>query len=448
MTDARDERSRLTDELGVDIDPELLSLALTHRSYAYEHGQIPHNERLEFLGDSVLGQAVTVTLYTRHPDLDEGTLAKRRASVVSTVALAEVARRVGLGEHLLLGRGEELTGGRDKDSILADTTEALIGATYLSHGQDAATRLVLRLVEPLLADPARFGAAVDPKTSLQELAGELDRPAPVYSVVATGPDHARTFTATVTVGDLSASGAGRARSRRRWPRPSARGTSSADVPELPEVEVVRAGLEPALRGARIQAVEVRDARALTRHPGSADGFVADLIGREVSAVVRRGKFLWMPLQGSDERAIVAHLGMSGQLLVREPAVAAERHERIRVFIDHPVHGELAIVFADQRTFGSLAIDRLVATPDGAPGGRGDERPATPLMVAHIARDALDPAFDEARWRAALARKDSAIKRVLLDQTVLSASATSMPTSRCGRRGSIRRHRPGYSLRVL
>lgn len=208
MTDARTARSRLTDELGVDIDPELLSLALTHRSYSYEHGQIPHNERLEFLGDSVLGQAVTVMLYTRYPDLDEGTLAKRRASLVSTVALAEVARRVRIGEHLLLGRGEELTGGRDKDSILADTTEALIGATFLSHGQDAATRLVLRLVEPLLADPDRFGAAVDPKTSLQERAGALGLPSPVYAVAASGPDHNRTFTATVTVGDVTATGTG------------------------------------------------------------------------------------------------------------------------------------------------------------------------------------------------------------------------------------------------
>ena len=181
MTDF--EGAALAQKLGVVIDPELLSLALTHRSYAYEHGQSPHNERLEFLGDSVLGQAVTVRLYTEHPDLDEGSLAKRRAAVVSTVALAEVARRIGLGEHILLGRGEDQTGGRDKDSILADTIEALIGATYLSVGADAATALVLRLVEPLLADAERYGAAMDPKTSLQELAAHLGASAPVYSVV-------------------------------------------------------------------------------------------------------------------------------------------------------------------------------------------------------------------------------------------------------------------------
>ncbi|WP_144785335.1 ribonuclease III [Microbacterium sp. BH-3-3-3] len=202
------ERAALTEKLGVEIDPELLSLALTHRSFAYENGGVPHNERLEFLGDSVLGQAVTVRLFTRHPDLDEGSLAKRRASVVSTVALAEVARTIGLGDHVRLGRGEILTGGRDKDSILADTMEALIGATFLSAGPDAATGMVLRLVEPLLADPERYGAAMDPKTSLQEIAARLGLAAPVYTVEATGPDHDRRFTATVTTGDVVTTGVG------------------------------------------------------------------------------------------------------------------------------------------------------------------------------------------------------------------------------------------------
>jgi len=202
------ERAALTEKLGVDIDPELLSLALTHRSFAYENGGVPHNERLEFLGDSVLGQAVTVRLFTRHPDLDEGSLAKRRASVVSTVALAEIARTIDLGAHIRLGRGEILTGGRDKDSILADTMEALIGATFLSAGPDAASAMVLRLVEPLMADPERYGAAMDPKTSLQEIAARLGLSAPVYGVEATGPDHDRRFTATVTVGDVSTTGEG------------------------------------------------------------------------------------------------------------------------------------------------------------------------------------------------------------------------------------------------
>jgi ribonuclease-3 len=208
MTRNNVERVALTEKLGVDIDPELLSLALTHRSFAYENGGIPHNERLEFLGDSVLGQAVTVRLFTRHPELEEGGLAKRRASVVSTVALAEVARRIGLGAYVRLGRGEILTGGRDKDSILADTMEALIGATFLSAGPEAATAMVLRLVEPLLADPERYGAAMDPKTSLQEIAARLGLLAPVYAVDATGPDHDRRFTATVIVGELATTGSG------------------------------------------------------------------------------------------------------------------------------------------------------------------------------------------------------------------------------------------------
>ncbi len=201
-------QSELAEKLGVDIDPALLALALTHRSWAYENGGVAHNERLEFLGDSVLGLAVTARLYRGHPELEEGTLAKRRASVVSTVALAEVARRIGLGAYIRLGRGEVLTGGSDKDSILADTMEAIFGAAFLSAGTEAAATLVLSLVEPLLADPDRSGAATDPKTSLQELASRSGLLPPVYEVSSTGPDHDRRFTATVTVGERSASGDG------------------------------------------------------------------------------------------------------------------------------------------------------------------------------------------------------------------------------------------------
>jgi ribonuclease-3 len=208
VTDVFAEHSLLADKLGVDIDPELLSLALTHRSFAYENGGIPHNERLEFLGDSILGQAVTVHLFSQHPQLDEGSLAKRRASVVSTVALAEVARGISLGDHLRLGRGEDQTGGRDKDSILADSMEAVFGATFLSAGAEAATALILRLLEPLLDDPERYGAAMDPKTSLQELAARLSLSPPVYSVTAEGPDHHRRFTATVSVGEIVCTGEG------------------------------------------------------------------------------------------------------------------------------------------------------------------------------------------------------------------------------------------------
>ena len=190
----------LSEKLGVDIDPELLVVALTHRSYAYEHPGSEHSERLEFLGDSVLGLAVTVMLFRRFPDISEGDLARRRASLVSTLALAEIARRIGLGAWIRLGRGETLTGGDDKSSILADTLEAVIGAAYLSAGPDEARDLVLRLVEPLMEDPDRFGIAMDPKTFLQELSVERGVSAPKYQVVGTGPDHARSFTATVEVG--------------------------------------------------------------------------------------------------------------------------------------------------------------------------------------------------------------------------------------------------------
>lgn len=194
------------------------------------------------------------------------------------------------------------------------------------------------------------------------------------------------------------------------------------MPELPEVEVVRAGLVPALAGARLEAVTVLDARSLTRHPGDAPDFEARLTGRRVDAVVRRGKFLWMPLAeagAEPAEAIVGHLGMSGQMLLREPGTPTLRHERIRFDVRHPTHGEIAMVFVDQRTFGSLAIDRLERTPDGAAAGRGSDIPLVPTQVAHIARDPLDPAFDDRAFRAALGRTRSAVKRALLDQTVVS-----------------------------
>lgn len=195
--------------LQVEVDPDLLLLALTHRSFAYENGGIPTNERLEFLGDSILGQAVTVKLFRDHPDLEEGELAKRRASLVSSAALAEVARSIGLGPYIRLGRGETMTGGADKPSILADTVEAIIGAVYLDLGGDAATRLVMRLIAPLLGDPERFGAAMDPKTSLQEIAARRGALPPVYTLTESGPDHNKHFVATVVVGDLvEASGEG------------------------------------------------------------------------------------------------------------------------------------------------------------------------------------------------------------------------------------------------
>jgi ribonuclease III len=195
-------RAQLCAELGVpDLDAQLLDRALTHRSFAYENGGLPTNERLEFLGDSVLGVVVTEALYRAHPDLSEGRLAKLRAAVVNARALADVARTLGLGAHILLGRGEESTGGRDKSSILSDTVEAMIGAIYLDKGFAVAGEVVHRLFDPLMAAAADLGAGLDWKTSLQELAADLGLGVPEYLLEGSGPDHERTFVARVRVGE-------------------------------------------------------------------------------------------------------------------------------------------------------------------------------------------------------------------------------------------------------
>jgi ribonuclease-3 len=194
------------------LDPELLELALTHRSYAYENGNLPTNERLEFLGDSVLGVVITETLYLTHPALSEGRLAKLRAAVVNARALAEVARTIGLGEHIRLGKGEESTGGRDKASILSDTVEALIGAVYLSGGFESGAALVHLLFDPMLEAAAAMGAGLDWKTSLQELSALHELGVPEYVIEDEGPDHMKTFTARVRVADrLHGHGVGRSK---------------------------------------------------------------------------------------------------------------------------------------------------------------------------------------------------------------------------------------------
>jgi len=198
--------------VGQRCDEALLGRALTHRSYAYENGNLPHNERLEFLGDAVLGLVVTDTLYRTHPDLAEGQLAKLRAAVVNSRALADVARVIGLGDYVMLGRGEETTGGRDKASILADTTEALIGCIYLSVGLPAADTFVHHVLDPLLAHTAGLGAALDWKTSLQELVSTGALGSPQYHLKDEGPDHDKVFTAEALVGDeVLGTGTGRSK---------------------------------------------------------------------------------------------------------------------------------------------------------------------------------------------------------------------------------------------
>ena len=204
--------SELLRAIDTGLSPGLLERALTHRSYAYENGGLPTNERLEFLGDAVLGLIVTDTLFRRYPDLPEGQLAKLRAAVVQMRALADVARSLRLGSYVRLGRGEEGTGGRDKSSILADTLEALIGAVYHECGLAAAHNLVHRLFDPVIDRSAGLGAGLDWKTSLQELTASGFLGVPEYHVEESGPDHQKFFRATVRVGGRAyGSGSGRSK---------------------------------------------------------------------------------------------------------------------------------------------------------------------------------------------------------------------------------------------
>ncbi|MFL6240921.1 MAG: ribonuclease III [Actinomycetes bacterium] len=215
-TGSRTERpavNELEEALGVQLDAGILERALTHRSYAYENGGLPNNERLEFLGDAVLGLVITDALYRRNPDEPEGQLAKLRASVVNMKALADVGRSLGLGAHVRLGRGEEATGGRDKSSILADTLEAVIGAVYLDRGVECTRLLLHRLFDPLLADAASLGAGLDWKTSLQELTAGGMLGVPEYVVAESGPDHAKTFRAVARVAGVEY-GTGEGRSKK------------------------------------------------------------------------------------------------------------------------------------------------------------------------------------------------------------------------------------------
>jgi ribonuclease-3 len=204
--------AELHELLGVQLADDLLEHAFTHRSFAYENGGLPTNERLEFLGDSVLGVIVTESLFRTHPDLSEGRLAKLRAAVVNMRALAGVARELKLGRYLRLGRGEEATGGRDKSSILADCVEALIGAVYLEKGFDVAGGVVHKLFDELMELSAQLGAGLDWKTSLQELVAQLGVGAPEYLISESGPDHAKTFEARVRIaGESYGHGVGRSK---------------------------------------------------------------------------------------------------------------------------------------------------------------------------------------------------------------------------------------------
>jgi ribonuclease-3 len=202
----------LTQALGADIDARLLEIALTHRSFAYESGGLPTYERLEFLGDSVLGLVVTAELYQRYPDLPESRLSPLRSGIVNTVALADVARALGLGSHIKIGKGEESSGGRDKASILADSLEALFGALYLDKGFEESKKVILPLISPVIHSAMEKGAGLDGKTALQELIAERNLGVPEYIVQDSGPDHDKDFVAQILVnGKVVGQGGGKSK---------------------------------------------------------------------------------------------------------------------------------------------------------------------------------------------------------------------------------------------
>ncbi|HET7483532.1 MAG TPA: ribonuclease III [Actinomycetota bacterium] len=188
----------------------IYELALTHRSFAFEAGPDEHhNERLEWLGDAVLEAVISEFIFREFPDLPEGDMAKLRASVVNEDALAEQARRIGLGEHIRLGKGEESSGGRDKPSLLADAYEAVIGAVYLERGIEVVRESLVRLFESRIRDSLAAGR-FDVKNELQEVVVKSSGSLPEYRVAWSGPDHDRRFLATVFVdGDAKGSGSGR-----------------------------------------------------------------------------------------------------------------------------------------------------------------------------------------------------------------------------------------------
>jgi ribonuclease-3 len=228
-------------------DRSLRDLALTHRSYAFENEQTTHNERLEFLGDAVLGIVVTDMAYRTFPELPEGELAKLRAAIVNMTALADVARELDIGRFLLLGKGEELSGGRDKTSILADAVEALLGAVYLDRGLNTARDLIERLFRPRMLRYARGEGDRDYKTILQELASAQMRALPEYRITERGPDHEKEFSATVYLA-AKAWGTGVGRSKKEAEQQAAH-EAYVRLTERPVADAASGGTEPARKGA-------------------------------------------------------------------------------------------------------------------------------------------------------------------------------------------------------
>ncbi len=236
------DRTPLLEALGVDLPDDLLTLALTHRSYAYEAGGLPTNERLEFLGDAVLGLVITAEIFAKYPDRSEGELAKLKSAVVNTQALARIARNLtddGLGAYLLLGRGEVASGGAHKANLLADAVESLLGATYVQHGHEVARDVVIRLFSEALETAANLGAGLDWKTSLQELAAARRLGVPSYVVSSAGPEHDKHFTARAVV-NTEDYGVGEGRTKKEAEQQAAAAAYKAlDSVEAPDTEPAR-----------------------------------------------------------------------------------------------------------------------------------------------------------------------------------------------------------------
>ena len=274
---SRAEPSELLEKLGVGHDPQRVVGARTPSAVAPEAGGLPPNPRPEFLGDTVLGLVVTEALYRRHPGTPEGDLARMRAATVSQRALAKVARKLGLGRYVLLGKGEIRTRGFDKDSILSDTVEALIGATYLSHGLEVSRELVHRLVDAQLDIAARLGAGLDWKTSLQEAAAERGLGAPDYLATFEGPEHARIFHSEVVI-DGVPYGQGSGSAKKHAEQEAAQEAYKALVAQLPlpgddaeATKDVATGGEAAVRGATGADIVGKDATDLGEPHRSATG---------------------------------------------------------------------------------------------------------------------------------------------------------------------------------
>ena len=411
------DRAPLLDALGVDLPDELLTLALTHRSYAYEHGGLPTNERLEFLGDAVLGLTITDELFHQHPDRSEGDLAKLRASVVNTQALADVGagsdrRRPGRASAARPRRGEHRRRATSPASWPTAWNRCSARSTS-QHGIDGAREVILRLFGRLLDTAPTLGAGLDWKTSLQELTAARGLGVPSYVVTSTGPDHDKEFTATVVVTDIEY---GRGRPHQEGSRAEGRRSGLERRSTVPtratdrDARTSRGRGRPARTGTPTSSARPSPRsgctipRAVRRHEAGPADLTARLLGARITGTGRRGKYLW--LDRSDERRwrLVVHLGHERADAARD---GAERpnHLRIAALLDDGT----ALSFVDQRTFGGWLLADLV-TVDGS---------VVPEPVAHIARDPLDPLFDRDAVVKVLRRKHSEIKRQLLDQTVVS-----------------------------